>query len=310
MAARLTQRQPSLDTPESPRPPIASDPAGATLVRALLMAGASLNRIDRVAHCGESFWVYRHKVNRNRYRIARDLCHDRFCPRCSILRARTIRSALSSYTRGRTIRFLTLTLRSTLSSLTQNVNRLGKCFTRLRRTPLWRSHVRGGAAFYEITRNPQSGLWHAHIHALIEGSFIAQNALATEWEHITGDSRIVDIRYVNSHAAVSNYVTKYVTKPVTDPLNDDLDTLAAAIQALRHRKLCTTFGQWRHLRLTTPPQPSEWERLVHWNELRLDDPEQPRWHPLLKEAVRLAIAGLGPDEFELQDQRPPPASTP
>jgi hypothetical protein len=263
-----------------------------------------------VAHCGESFWVYQHKLQRNRYRIARDLCHDRFCPHCAMIRARTIRSALTAYTRGRTIRFLTLTVRSTTTNLTHAVNRLGRCFTRLRRTPLWKDHVIGGCAFYELTRNADTRLWHVHIHALIEGTFMPQAALANEWERVTGDSRIVDIRYVRSTTAVANYVTKYVTKPVYDPANDDLDTLVAAIQALRHRKLATTFGRWRHLRLTAQPQPSEWERLVHWNELRIDDPDQPRYPPLLKEAVRLAIAGLGPDEFELPHPQPQHSSGP
>lgn len=56
--------------------------------------------------------------------------------------------------------------------------------------------VAGGIASYEITNNDDQG-WHPHVHMIcLLTDWIDQKALSREWEELTGDSFIVDIRRI------------------------------------------------------------------------------------------------------------------
>ena len=57
--------------------------------------------------------------------------------------------------------------------------------------------VAGGIASYEITNHEENG-WHPHVHMIcLLTDWIDQKALSREWEEITGDSFIVDIRRIH-----------------------------------------------------------------------------------------------------------------
>lgn len=55
-----------------------------------------------------------------------------------------------------------------------------------------------GAVFsYELTRNPKTKEWHPHLHMFaLANDWIDRDALINEWQSITGDSHIVDVRRV------------------------------------------------------------------------------------------------------------------
>jgi hypothetical protein len=110
-------------------------------------------------------------------------------------------------------RFVTLTLKHKREPLFLTLARLRASFAQLRRNPIWTSAVVGGVYSIEVKRNADTGCWHAHVHAITDGTFLAQKRLSDAWLHVTGDSMIVDIRAVRSRRDVVSYVTKYISKP-------------------------------------------------------------------------------------------------
>jgi len=128
--------------------------------------------------------------------------------------------------------------------------------------------VLGGAAFFEVTRSAETGLWHPHLHILVEGKYLPQEQLAGLWKDITGDSKIVDIRLVDQRKGVAEYVTKYVGSPFPADIYRDQDLLAEAMTAITGRRTCLTFGHWRGLKLTKLSTNDSWEPLAPLQEIR------------------------------------------
>jgi len=129
---------------------------------------------------------------------------------------------------------LTLTVPSE-DDLTFMVARLVRAFRRLRQRHLWRKHVRGGAFVVEITRG-ESG-WHAHIHAIIESSFIPWTSLQLEWLLVSGGTGCYIKRIPAS--SIVKYLTKYITKSELSPE----DRLIAS-SCLKGSRLYQPFGAW------------------------------------------------------------------
>jgi len=144
--------------------------------------------------------------------------------------------------------------------LAAQITRLYTAFVNLRRHVLWRSHVTGGAAFCEIKRG-NDGMWHPHLHILVEGDYLAQRLLSQAWLCVTGDSSVVDIRACRNMEEVRKYVTKYVTKPIDHSIMLEPRYLDEAVFALKGRRLCMTFGSWRGIVLepSQPPDDREWK---------------------------------------------------
>jgi len=107
--------------------------------------------------------------------------------------------------------------------------------------------VAGGITSYEFTKKDE-GDWHPHIHALVLlDDYIDQKALSAEWEAITGDSFIVDIRKIKPKetnaggldiASALLEVCKYALKFHDMTLPDTWH----AYQTLRARRLVDSFG--------------------------------------------------------------------
>ena len=93
------------------------------------------------------------------------------------------------------------------SDLEERFDHLKKSFTNLivRRRD-WLKKGRGfvefckieGAVYsFEFTKNKKTGEWHPHIHMVaLVNQWIDQDMLACEWEEITKDSNIVDLRLI------------------------------------------------------------------------------------------------------------------
>lgn len=115
------------------------------------------------------------------------------------------------------------------------------------------SKVAGGITSYEFTKKDE-GDWHPHIHALVMlDDFIDQKALSQEWEEITGDSFILDIRRIRGNANAGGLdiasglleVCKYALKFHDMTLPDTWH----AYQTLRTRRLVDSFGILRGVEL-------------------------------------------------------------
>jgi len=233
-------------------------------------------------------WVLRSTTDPSQFRTVQDTCKSRWCKPCYRSRAHLIRHRLSQHLDARPVRFLTLTLRNAEVSLKFQTDRLYKAFRGLRLTPLWKSRVLGGCAFLEVKIGKKSGLWHPHLHVLVQGRYIDMPRLRAEWLRLTGDSDNVDIRLIRQREEVLNYVTKYTTKTCDisnrsdDPAANgtpvmEHDVLVEAMRALRGRRAIITFGEWRTYKLLKPEDSGEWTVYAHEHELRAralqDDPD-------------------------------------
>ena len=174
--------------------------------------------------------------------ISAPRCRDRACPRCAALRSRqTAAQAEVAISAMDAPRFVTLTVRSSTAALRDQLKALRAAFSRLRRTRAWKSHVRGGIYTVEITRNGRTGLWHPHLHALVDGVYFPQAELAAAWREATGDSDIVDIRQIHGKKAAARYVAKYATKP-SDVASWPSSSICEWAAGIAGSRLIATFG--------------------------------------------------------------------
>jgi hypothetical protein len=212
---------------------------------AMVSLHLSATRLERFACCGSGCRVLYH-AEQQALRLAGNYCHDRFCIPCGAARARTIARVLAAHCGTRPIRFLTLTLRHSPTPLGDQIDRLYDSFRRLRQRKAWKAHIDGGAAFLELKLG-RDGLWHPHLHCLIDGSYWSQKEIAEQWHAVTGDSYIIDIRKPDSQQSTVNYVCKYASKPMEATAIRNPSRLAEALLCLRGRRLCLTFGTFRGL---------------------------------------------------------------
>ena len=113
--------------------------------------------------------------------------------------------------------------------------------------------VAGGITSYEFTKKDE-GDWHPHIHALVLlDDYVDQAKLSAEWESITGDSFIVDIRRIRGKANAGGLdiasglleVCKYALKFHDMTLPDTWH----AFNVLRSRRLVDSFGLLRGVQM-------------------------------------------------------------
>lgn len=222
----------------------------------------SQRRIDRFASCGRHAWVQRDADDHTNVRVAAETCRDRHCLPCQQERSRIIARNLVDQLPPSSLRFLTLTLRSTDAPLAQQLDRLYKAFRSLRRAKAFVTCVSGGVAFLELTWNDRRSQWHPHLHCIITGRYIPHATVSALWHERTRDSHIVDIRAVNSTDDVASYVCKYVSKTAVPDCHLPDDRLDEWCHATEHRKLCICWGSFRGFRLLhRQPSETSWEPL-------------------------------------------------
>lgn len=225
----------------------------------LRQVGGSPNVLERFSNCGSIAWVLKADDTTGRYRIACNRCRSRWCVPCATEKARLIARNVKAFTEGKTVRFLTLTLKHSNQPLTEQMDRLALAFKDLRRREKYRKLMPGGVFFFEVKLTKDGTRWHPHLHALVEGQFIDQRMLSTDWLEATGDSYIVDIRKVPGNGAVAGYVAKYAGKALEARTLDFPDKFAEAVIAFRSRRLFTTFGTWTNCDLSKrPPDDVGW----------------------------------------------------
>lgn len=229
--------------------------------------GQHHTRLHAFRRCGCDAYVMRTVAEPHQYRVTGSGCHDRFCTPCARERSQKIALTVIDQMRDSKLRFATLTVLSTPDPLAQRITHLLKSFATLRRTALWDQHVTGGVAFLECTYSTKRRQWHPHLHCLIEGSYMPQRLLSQAWYKTTGDSSIVDIRFVKSASHAAHYVTKYAVKPLSGIPTNEPDLLDEAVHALRRRRLCTTYGTWRGLLLTQTEPTDAWILVESLNDL-------------------------------------------
>jgi replication protein len=245
----------------------------ARIREALDKTGASDHILTRFDTCGCNCWVMRATDNSGRLRLAADRCHNRWCEACQTERrrliARNLIAGLADKQRCKDrLRFVTLTLKSNDAPLNEQLDRIYSCWQRLRQRPRIKKAIAGTIAFFEVTRNADKNQWHPHIHALVEGDYIAKQVLSDEWKSVTGDSFIVDIKLIRAAAGAAGYVAKYAAKAVSANVWQNADALHEAMLAFRNRRLFNTTGTFKKMKLSVPPEDDTgWEPLMPLHKL-------------------------------------------
>lgn len=237
---------------------------------ALVRTNASQGRLEHFQTCGASLWVQK-AVATDQVRIVGNCCHDRFCLPCQSARAARIRANLAAHLKDHPARFVTLTLRHSRTPLNDQIDRIYRSFTELKRREFWKQNVIGGVAFLEVKLGERDGLWHVHLHCLVEGSYLDQRGLSEAWHAVTGDSSIVDVRRISSDDAAAHYVTKYVTKPADSSVLANHDALDEFVIAMKGRRLFNPFGTLRKIKLDeVPDDGTEWSNVTSLANLIAD----------------------------------------
>jgi hypothetical protein len=218
--------------------------------------GVSQRKLEAFADCGNSCFVQVSPAGDD-VRLTCNQCHDRHCLACAAAKGARIAANINAHIAGRAIKMVTLTQRASETPLRDQITAILRDFAALRRRKVCRRCFTGGAAFLEIKIGENSGLWHVHLHILVEGAYLDQKTLSAEWLAVTGASFIVHIEAVRDHGHAAAYVTKYVTKPASAQVYNTPARLDEFIGALKGRRLCATFGTWRGLKLDDQEPPPE-----------------------------------------------------
>lgn len=202
----------------------------------------------RVQDCGRAF-------------VSMDRCRHRLCPICMAARARRLADSLTeTLSNCDDLRHLTLTIPATNEPLRDQIDHLLSAFRRMRQHVDWSLYVRGGVACVQVTRNPDSGLWHPHLHVVIDGTYFPRETLVPMWNRASAGATILHITACHGRGRTASYISRYVTSP--NDLNQwPEDAVMEYHGALKGRRLVIAFGSLHSSKIPprekdTPPGPS------------------------------------------------------
>lgn len=200
----------------------------------------SERRLNRFRNCLQKAWFYQHNETKQ-VSVFSSACKDRACPICGQRRSYDLSSKVRTWISDRhDVRFTTLTLRSSDRPLGDQVTALYKAFVKLRRMPKIRRAFVAGIWFFQATFNPELRQWHPHLHCVSVGTWLGIAELSEAWLAASGDSYIVDHRYVYDHEKVAAYVARYSARPyrLTDLPGEKRQEVVLAFHSRR------LFGTW------------------------------------------------------------------
>jgi hypothetical protein len=222
--------------------------------------GKSCNHVHALQGC-RTFAMLKRDLVTGDVKVFGDSCRDRWCPMCAGQKAAYAKDQTEIFVKSLTApRFLTLTLRHNENSLREQITFLQRSFSVLRTRAFWKRNVTGGIWFLQVKRGKNSGLWHPHLHILLDGNYLEQGELSELWDQVTFGSPVIDIRRINDVAAAASYVSRYTARPAK--LSEmPIDDCAEVIEALFRKRLCGTFGTAKTVTLTPPKIEADGE----WN---------------------------------------------
>ena len=228
----------------------------------------SNNHIEGMSNCRKFAIFAREKIT-GEIKVMSSACNDRWCPMCAAAKASYAKESTEEYIKSMSEpRFLTLTLRHNVESLSSQLEFLTDSFKRIRQRAYWKRNVTGGIWFLQIKRGSGDGCWHPHLHILIDGKYMEQHRLSELWELVTFGSPVVDIRRIYDPVATAQYVARYTARPakMADmPLADRIEV----IESLKGKRLCGTFGNAKGVKLTPPKikDGSDWQDIGYYDNI-------------------------------------------
>lgn len=204
-------------------------------------------------------------------RVASSACRLRFCPMCQRTRKFIVRKNAQAWLKtAKKPKFLTLTLQSSDDPLADQISSLYSAFVKLRRLKRMTRDCAGGIWFFQITFNSNTRQWHPHLHIAMDSEYIPHKWLSEQWEQITSDSKIVDIRAIHRQKQAAEYIARYAASSVNiESVPENAWTELAS--AMHKRRTCGTFGSAKAIRLTAPvlKEESNSRRILSYVELRV-----------------------------------------
>lgn len=222
-----------------------------------------------IRHCA-SYLVFHdyYTIDETRLVAAHTCKKHLLCPFCAGRRAakyvdksiQIVKSVLSENKSFKPV-MITLTVKNG-DNLGERIGHIKKSFRRLqdrRRDFLkkgrgWTEFVKVSGAIYAYEVTNKGNGWHPHIHMFaLLNDWIDQKALSSEWESITGDSKIVGIERIKPRIQVGSLsiesgmleVIKYSMKFSDLSLSDNW----YAFEVLRGQRLLGSFGSLRGIPL-------------------------------------------------------------
>jgi len=218
---------------------------------------------SRLGNCRKFAWFVQSSVT-NKLRVMSSRCKLRWCPICRDVSRMIVTTSVEQWLRLQEYpKMITLTMKHCDDDLSIQIKRLYDCFRKLRRRAYFQRLITGGVWFFQIKINPDTQLWHLHIHCLVAGKFLPQKRLKALWLKITGDSYVVDIRPVKDLEGCSNEVARYATSPA-DITALDLDRALEVFYATKHRRICGSWGSAKSIVLKPTPleHSDEWSKVA------------------------------------------------
>lgn len=171
-------------------------------------------------------------------------CRDRLCPLCARVRGFNARRRIKALLqKADAVRMITLDRQRVDHNLADRLQEITDAFKRLRRTEVWKAHVRGGLFVIEVTRGANGDHWHVHMHVLVDGSYFDWKALKAAWQASLNAVGDAVIEAVHHRERAANYVTKYITKGADTSGWSDNEVIEYA-RGVHRRRLYGTFGKW------------------------------------------------------------------
>lgn len=234
----------------------------------------SQTRILKFQHCGEQAWLQTNQET-GEVRLTCQTCKMRICSACNQRIRRSVRERIQALLQAdpaQKWRCVTLTRKSTQEPLKTQLKKLLQAFRRLRQSKLWKHCSRGGVALAEVTRNRETGLWHPHLHILVNGTYLPKPTLIENWKKASRGSYIVDVMLVKHQSAMATYLTKYMTKPEDHAGLTDVDQARDYYESLQQGHRLVTFGNCRGKRPlpTRPIAFDKWQNRVQLAAVRRD----------------------------------------
>lgn len=113
-------------------------------------------------------------------------------------------------------------------------------------TPTEMARIEGGVFSYEFKRGANSNEWHPHIHMLAitnHNSRIDVEKLKQEWQQVTGDSFVVNIRQADDNAFLEVFAYALKFSEMSDP------DRWHAFKILKGERLISSYGALRGIEL-------------------------------------------------------------
>jgi len=228
------------------------------------------DRVHTLEQCRTRAWFARN-VKTHMVKVISSSCHLRWCPMCSATRRWFLTQQVSDWLTGvAQPKFLTLTVQHSSYLLDDQIRFLYDSFRKYRKLNLLKRNVRGGVWFFQIHRSKHDGLWHPHLHCVIDSPWLDKYELSTAWELVTKTSKIINIKEVKDADSMAEYVARYAARP---SLLSSLDVPGRLelLQALHGKRLVGTWGSARSisLRPSKPADAGDWSHLGSFSTVML-----------------------------------------